>query len=309
MHSGGKPWTHIETQGRWAFVGQVAEDKDLSGLACVSERFGLVGTDESRDVQGGELSRQARTLRIVQTMPLAASGDEIDTEAIAAEGNRYYIIGSHGISKKEGLPQGNRYSIFRLTADPATGLPIRPLSVDKASLVGILRTDPVLGAYFGKPLQQRGVNIEGLAARGGRLFVGLRGPNLQGDAFVLEIAADDVFRGNLQPAYVLHRLSLGVGYGIREIVTAKSDFLIIAGNSASEPSEKYTQSLDYDENREFLLFCWDGQGSNVHKIGVIPDVKGKAEAMTILEETEDHVTVLMLFDGPRQGRPTAYRIY
>jgi len=306
---GGKPWTHIEPEARWSFVGQVVEDQDLSGLACISERFGLVGADESRDVQVVELSRQARTLRIVQTIPLAYAGDEIDTEAIAAEGNRYYVIGSHGISKKEGLPQGNRYSIFRLTVDPATGLPVRPLVVDKASLVGILRTDPVLGAYFGKPLQQRGVNIEGLAVRGGRLFVGLRGPNLQGDAFVLEIRADDMFSGNLQPAYVLHRLPLGVGYGIREIVAAKSDFLIIAGNSASEPSEKYTQSLDYDENREFLLFSWDGQGSNVHRIGAIPDVKGKAEAMTILEEAEDHVTVLMLFDGPRQGRPTAYRIY
>ncbi len=30
--------------------------------------------------------------------------------------------------------------------------------------------------------------------------------------------------------------------------------------------------------------------------------------MAILEETEDHMTVLVLFDGPKQGRPTAYRI-
>ena len=166
----------------------------------------------------------------------------------------------------------------------------------------------MLGKYFGKPLQQRGVNIEGLAVRNGRLFVGLRGPNLAGDAFVLELRADDVFAGQPRPAYVLHRLRLGAGFGIREIVAAQSSFLIIAGNSAAEPSEKYTQSVDYDEDREFLLFSWDGKGSDVQKIGVIPDVRGKAEAMTILEETRDHVTVLMLFDGPREGRPTAYRI-
>ncbi|MEN6428217.1 MAG: DUF3616 domain-containing protein [Phycisphaerales bacterium] len=306
---GSKPWTRIEPVGRWSFVGDVAEDQDLSGLACISERFGLVGADESRDVQVVELSRQAKTLRIVQTIPLAYSGDEIDTEAIAAEGDCYYIIGSHGISKKEGLPQGNRYSIFRVKADPVTGLPVRPLSVNKASLAGVLRADPVLGEYFGKPLQQRGVNIEGLAVREGRLFVGVRGPNLQGNAFVLEVRADDVFSGNSQPGHVLHRLPLGPGYGIREIVAAKSDFLIIAGNSASEPSEKYTQSMDYDENREFLLFSWDDRNSAVHKIGAVPEVRGKAEAMTILEETEDHVTVLMLFDGPRRGRPTEYQIY
>jgi hypothetical protein len=101
---------------------------------------------------------------------------------------------------------------------------------------------------------------------------------------------------------------MGPGLGIREIVAATSGFLIIAGNSASEPSEKYTQSVDYDEDRGFFLVAWDGKGSDVHKIGPIPDVTGKAEAMMILEEAPDHVTVLILFDGPRQGRPTIYRI-
>ncbi len=307
--SGGKPWTRIEPAGRWSFVGEVAEDQDLSGLACVSERFGLIGADESREVQVVELSRQARTLRIVETIPLARTGDEIDTEAIAAEGDCYYIIGSHGISKKQGEYQDNRYSIFRLRVDPATRMPARPISVDRASLADLLRADPVLGPHFGQPLQQRGVNIEGLAVRDGRLFVGLRGPNLEGNAFVVEVRADDVFKGGSIPSYTLHGLPLGAGLGIREIVAAKSDLLIIAGHSASEPSEKYTQSADYDEDREFLLFSWDGKRPDVHKIGPIPDVRGKAEAMTILEEAEDHVTVLMLFDGPRQGRPTAYRIY
>ncbi len=255
-----------------------------------------------------ELSQKEKTLRIVETIPLARSGDEIDIEAIAAEGDNYYIIGSHGISKKEGEQQGNRYSLFRLSVDRTTGRPGRPALVETASLVNLLRADAVLGQYFGKPLQQRGVNIEGLAVRNGRLFVGLRGPNLEGNAFVLEIDAEDVFRGKSQPPYTLHKLSLGVGYGIREIVAAQSGFLIIAGNSASEPSDKYTQSMDYDEDREFLLVWWDGTSPEVHTIGPIPDVSGKAEAMTILEEAADHVTVLMLFDGPRQGRPTLYRI-
>ncbi len=92
-------------------------------------------------------------------------------------------------------------------------------------------------------------------------------------------------------------------------MAAKSDFLLIAGNSAAEPSEKFTESAEYDEDREFLLFSWDGRSPDVHRIGPIPDVRGKAEAMTILEEAEDHVTVLVLFDGPRRGRPTVYRIY
>jgi hypothetical protein len=88
------------------------------------------------------------------------------------------------------------------------------------------------------------VNIEGLASRNGRLFVGLRGPNLDGNAFVLEVGANDVFGGKSQPSYTLHRLQMGPGLGVREIGAVRSGFLLIAGNSASEPSEKYTQSVD-----------------------------------------------------------------
>ena len=83
--SGTGPWTRIEVVGRWSFVGQVAEDEDLSAIACVSDRFGLVGADESREVQAVELSRTAKTLRVIETIPLARSGEEIDTEGIAAE--------------------------------------------------------------------------------------------------------------------------------------------------------------------------------------------------------------------------------
>ncbi len=311
-----RQWTKIELIGRYSFQGNVIEDKDLSGLACISDRYCLVGADEARAVQVLELSRETRSLRVVETISLLQSGDEIDIEGIAAEGDRYYITGSHGISKKQGEQQGNRYSIFRLKVDPASGVPagvsiagVRvPASLEVASLAGILRADPVLGEYFGKPLQHKGVNIEGLAARNGRLFVGFRNPNLDGCAFVMEIPADDVFGRRPQPKYALHRLRLGEGLGIREIVAAKSSFLIIAGNAGSEPSEKYVESEDYDEDRDFYLFSWDGKGSDVHRIGQIPEVNGKAEAMTILEEAADHLTVLILFDGPRQGRPSVYRI-
>ena len=166
----------------------------------------------------------------------------------------------------------------------------------------------MLGPHFGRPLQRRGVNIEGLAARQGRLYIGFRGPNLGGDAFVMEIRADDVFSGTPRPPTKLHRLRLGEGLGIRELVATRSGFLIIAGNAGSEPSEEYAQSEDYDKDREFSLFRWDGKDPAVQKIGTLPKTSGQAEAMAVLEETKDSVTVLILFDGPKGGRPTVYRI-
>lgn len=314
--NGAGAWTRIEEVGRYSLLGNVPDAKNLSGIAFLSERFGLIGTDEVRDVQAVEISRQDRTLRVLETIPLVRSGSEIDTEAIAAEGDCYYIVGSHGASKKKGERQDNRYSIFRLKVDPATGLPGGfkaggarwPAGLQTASLAEVIRADPVLGEHFGQPLQQKGINIEGLAVRNGRLFVGFRNPNLGGFAFVMEIRADDVFGGGSRPSYTLHKLQLGEGLGIREIVAGQSCFLIIAGNAGSEPSKKYGAAEDYEKDRDFFLFRWDGKGTDVHKIGALPKTDGKAEAMAILEETNDSVTVLILCDGPNRGRPTVYRI-
>lgn len=298
-------WTRVRLVGSYSFEGDVFEDKDLSGIACVSRQHCLIGADEGRRVQVARLSREAKTLRVERTIELLTSGEEIDIEAIAADGGYCYIVGSHGISKKEGRRQENRFKIFRLKVDPAGGVAAEP---DVASLSGLLRADPVLGPHYRQPLQRRGVNIEGLAAREGRLFVGFRGPNLDGNAFVMEIAAEEVFAATRRPGYRLRRVRLGKGLGIRELVALKSGFLIIAGNAGSEPSEKYADAEDYEKDRGFEMFAWDGQSSEARRIGVIPNVPGKAEAMTVLEESEDDVTVLMLFDGPKRGRPSVYRI-
>ena len=307
---GAKPWSRIELVDRYSFQGDVVQGKDLSGLAFISDRFGLLGADEARQVQVVEITRQAKTLQIIDTITLLRSGSEIDIEAIAADADCYYIVGSHGAAKVSGQRQENRYRIFRLKVDPATGKPSGPLtaSLKAASLADVLRADPVLGAHFAQPLQRRGVNIEGLAARNGRLYVGFRSPNLQGDALVMEIRADDVFGGTPRPAYTLHRLHLGPGLGIRDLVAAQSSFLLIAGNAGSEPSKEYPESQDYDKDRAFFLFNWDGKSNQVHKIGALPKTTGQAEAMTILEQTPDSVMVLVLFDGPEGGRPTVYRI-
>ncbi len=299
-------WRNIEFVGHYAFKGDVFEDKDLSGIACISETRCLLGADEGRQVQVVELSKQGRWLKVLADVVLVDSGKEIDIEAIAAEIDCYYIIGSHGVAKKDGEFQENRYKVFKLRVDPGTGLPI---GLQTASLSDILRSDAVLGPYFQKPVQHNGVNIEGLAVKDGQLYVGLRSPNLGGRAYVIEIGADQVFRGQKPRHYKLHGLSLGEGYGIRELVAAQSCFLIIAGNSGSEPSEKFPKSENYREDRGYVVYSWDGKGEKVHRIGPIENPPGKAEAMTVLSQSEQQIEVLILFDGADKGRPSVYRIY
>jgi hypothetical protein len=298
-------WTRIGLVGHYSFEGDVLENEDLSGIACLSDMCCLVGADEGHEVQLVELARRTRTLTVRRTVQLPGSGAETDIEAIAAEGDSFFIVGSHGVAKKTGEYQASRCQVFRLRLDPVTG---STLALDVASLSNIIATDPVLGPYFRQPLQRRGVNIEGLAVREGRLFFGFRSPNLDGVAFVLEISAADVFDPSSKPRYTLRRLNLGNGLGIREIVAARRCFLIIAGNAGSEPSEKYIRAENYRPSRGYTLFTWDGRGADVHKVGPIPNPPGKAEAMTVLEESADHATVLILFDGLKRGRPSIYRI-
>ncbi len=300
----------VEFVESFSFRGSVLEDKDLSGIACISPTRCLIGADEGAAAQVVALSREGRTLRVLATVPLLESGEEMDIEAIAAEGDGYYVAGSHGVAKNSGVRQPSRYTICRLRVDPTTGLPADgSAAVTVASLTAILENDATLGPHFARPLQQKGVNIEGLAVRDGRLFVGLRNPNLDGYAFVVEVAADDVFAKVTQPAYTLHRLRLGRGLGIREIVAAEKGFLLIAGNAGSEPSNAYPKTEDYQERRGYELFRWPSIGADVEKIGSIPNPPGKAEAMTILEEGPDHTTVLVLFDGPKGGAPSVYRLH
>ncbi len=306
-HPGADATGRVEFVESCSFRGAVLEDKDLSGIACISPTRCLIGADESAAVQVVELSRESRTLSVLGAVSLLPSGEEIDIEGIAAEGDCYYIVGSHGVAKKSGQRQAKRYTICRLKVDPASGMPLDN-AVTLASLTPILEADPILRPYFAKPLQQKGVNIEGLAIRQGRLLVGLRNPNLDGYAFVLEVEAEAVFSGVSRPAYTLHKLMLGEGLGIREIVAARQGFLIIAGNAGSEPSDVYLQAEDYEERRGYDLFRWDGRGSAVRKIGSIPDPPGKAEAMTILADEPDYTEILVLFDGARQGAPSVYRL-
>lgn len=306
-------WSHIELKGYFTIQGDVDADEDISGIACINEKYGLLGADEDRKVYFIEISRQDKKLRILDDIELLDSGDEIDIEAIAAEDDYYYITGSHGLSKKQGDIESNRFKLFRLKVRPETGMPIvRARSKAEfmaiSSLTPILSRDPFLGRYYRKPLQQKGVNVEGLAVKDGRLYFGLRSPNVNGYTFVIELAADDLFAGVTNIDYQLHKLHVGNALGIREIVRARDCFLIIAGNSGSEPSDDYPQSQDYDKDRGFELFGWDGHSSEVHKIGIIPETKGKAEAMMVLSENAESADVLILFDGPKNGKPTVYSI-
>lgn len=305
-------WTIERLGERWSVTG-FEESKDLSGIAAYNDTHCLVGTDELIVAQHGEIDRKARVIRATGMFPLLANPTgkkmEVDIEGVAVdrENHCYYVTGSHGVSKKKGEYDPARASVFRVPVDPATGK-ANESGIRQASLMPWLEQSAEFADYVRKPLQQNGFNIEGVTFRDGTLFFGVRGPNVDGDTWVIEVKADALFSDGI-PAAKAHPLPVGEGRGIREITAIRDGFLVITGNASAEPSKQFPQSLARSGDSRFELFLWQpGTEQPVKKIGLIPAAPAKAEALLVLEDRDDSVDVLILFDGAVDGAPGAYRI-
>ncbi len=92
-----------------------------------------------------------------------------------------------------------------------------------------------LSSYLDIPGKDNGLDIEGLAVAGEKVFVALRGPVLRGWAVVLELSVDTSDSSGLvlkefEPnrSYRKHFLDLA-GLGVRELSIQGSDLLVLAG--------------------------------------------------------------------------------
>ena len=171
-------------------IGKVSENQDVSGIARDPDGFGVLASDERASVQLLAFPEDGKA-QITATLKLDADKDaECDFEGAAFTEGFFYLTGSHGQTKKKGKFEQSRHRVYRFKIS-ATGTEIE--SLERSTLTDLIATDPVLGPFAGKPLQQSGINIEGLAARDGHLFFGFRNPSIDSHGFVLEIDADALF--------------------------------------------------------------------------------------------------------------------
>ncbi len=298
---------------------KVFANRDLSGIACISDSHCVIASDEGVYIQVCTLSREDKTIVISGkesskiAMQSPSVGSEIDIEAVTAIGDTYYIMGSHGVAKNSGRFLSPRHTCFRMKIDPETGK--QAGKVEESTVMHVLAADSALRRYYGVVLQQRGINIEGLAAKDGMLYVGFRSPSLNGNAHVIEIAPDELFKKDREKAYTMHTVPLGNGIGIREMVAIDSGFLIVSGNAGSEPGDSRDPDTkanvkDFEPNRPFSLVFWNGD-DGIQKIGEIPteSTGHNVEAMLVLSDTDESIELLMLCDGPAGGNPTVYQIH
>jgi hypothetical protein len=303
---------------------------DISGVARTGNIV-LIGSDELAEVQTGTLDEAGRAIRSTASLSLSTptveapkkgkkkdggkkKAGEIDIEGacFSAEENVFYVTGSHGVGKKKGDFQPARCGVYRIPLDPASGA-VLAAQATRSSLLPWLETSGEFREHVRQPLQQNGFNIEGIACKGGRLYFGVRGPNVDGKTYIIETDAAELFRDDGRSAQPqVHAISVGAGKGIREIVSVSDGFLIVTGNAAAEPVKNFPQSIARGDDTGFALSFLPSSGpGHIGAPQLIGDVSasgGKAEGLLVLRDDKDAIELLVLHDGLEQGGATQFTL-
>ena len=194
---------------------------------------------------------------------------EIDIEGLAESDDYLWLVGSHSQKRKSAKPEksdaenskrlatieteSNRYLLARIPlvngelhkthtspSDPKKQLSAAILELTRGGnlLTEALKDDPHLGSFIQSklPSKDNGFDIEGLAVKNHRIFLGLRGPVLRGWAIILELEVKNTSPnllnlkkiGNNEHRYKKLFVNLQ-GLGIREVSVEGEDLIILAG--------------------------------------------------------------------------------
>jgi len=267
-----------------------------------------------------------RTFRLADfvDLPGADADEEADIEGLARTGHFLWAVGSHSLRRKRIKPQHagdkalrrlakvegqeNRQILLRLPIAETGGLPtpVREIVVDgvthraaqldrRDGLRTLLRDDEHLAPFLAIPGKDNGLDIEGIAVSGDRVYLGLRGPVLRGWAFVLELRpfVDPGDPGRLRlrdfedgRPYRKHVLDLD-GLGVRDLCPDGDDILVLAGP---------TMSLD----GPVRIYRWHG----ACRVAMPAVVRGETltrELEITYGEGDDHAEGMGLIGRPHDG--------
>ena len=269
------PNTRSANAVRLEFAPESLVQTNLSGAAFTGDWLWVAGDeacgiDRLRRLE--PLGKESLRFGEVRDFPLAdlldlpgASDEEADLEGMAVADGFLWVVGSHGLKRKNTKPDRNHAdNAKRLAKVSLDGnrrlLACLPIEVDthgephlvrKAQdgrqslrlkgdsqqnlLTRALADDPHFGPYMAIPGKDNGFDIEGLAVDGRRLLLGLRGPVLRGWSALLEIEVemkgDQLRLKPLDDSGTLirkHFLQLG-GLGVRDLHFCGDDLYLLAG--------------------------------------------------------------------------------
>jgi hypothetical protein len=284
---------------------------DISAAAFSPDGSLWVGSDEMIGVEklspvGCHSYGKHQRFLLQNYINLFNTEDEMDIEGMDFSDNYLWLTGSHSTKrkkpKKDDLETNlermatittdlNRFVLARIpiingdlikSYTPHEGNSLNAACLqtteERNILFDLLAEDRHLKPFItnGIPSKDNGLDIEGLAVKDGRLFLGLRGPVLRGWAIVIEIEPIETESGILGlkeitddgAKYKKYFLDLN-GLGVRELCWQNDDLIILAGP---------TMALE----GEMQVFRWHDAG--------------QSEGTVIQEQAEDELVAL--FDLP-----------
>ena len=187
-------------------------------------------------------------------------GGESDIDGLALDGDRLWLVGSHSLRRRKhddskGPPldmhcdqSRNAHVLGCLLLDGA-GLPVsgQRLAFGTASPADALTKDlagnPRIAPFLAIPSKENGIDIEGIAARGERVLVGMRGPVLRGIALVLDLRLGGLNGDGPTLSLVRRRFRYlqlaGLAVRYLAVVPGSDDVLVLAGPSMTQAGPCY----------------------------------------------------------------------
>ncbi|HBE59860.1 MAG TPA: DUF3616 domain-containing protein [Cyanobacteria bacterium UBA11366] len=271
--------------------------------------------------------------------------DEIDIEGISYTENYLWFTGSH--STKRGRPRGkniqkdlkrlstiktdiNRYLLCRVPVldgellksyshpDKSEQI-LTAACLEKTEtsniMIEALKADSHLSPFltWQLPSKDNGLDIEGLAVCGNKVFLGLRGPVLRGWAIILELEVGESEAGVLNlkeigengTRYKKHFVDLN-GLGVRELCLDGEDMIILGG-----PTMMLDGLMRVFRLKGVLNLDGDSLSSASSKdleiLFDLPLTPGwdRAEGLTLFPCLGESHSLLVVYDSPSPTRKVA----
>jgi len=314
-----KPERKVEATSDFAGKKRKAA-KDISGIACRPPAGGeyrcLLVNDESKAAQFATLTQGAitpgRSVPLVGDTAPAAKGrqptigcpkpggfGEFDGEGVAYADRVFYVVGSHGCSRHSGEYRPSSFLLARIpSGNGEAGAP--ELSWRVADLIAAAGE---VAPYLGKRLDAgtNGLNIEGLAVVGDRLWLGLRAPSLDGRAFLVGGSVAELFKPGSEPGTAKPQLlafPAGAQRGVRDLAPLADGRLLVLVGPAQEQDVPYA-----------ILLLDPADPAAIRELGELrPREDAKAEALTVLAQERDDLRVLVGYDSVKNGGFEEYRL-
>ena len=318
---------------------------DISAAAFSADGYLWVGSDEMIGVErlspitSNSYGKHQRFL-LQDYVELFNTEDEIDIEGMDYSGGYLWLTGSHSTKRKKVKGKKDAKDLERLatiTTDlnrfilarvpvidgelvksysPVEGEKLTAACLETREkrniLFELLKEDRHLQPFIkaGIPSKDNGLDIEGLAVDGDKLFLGLRGPVLRGWAIILELEIELSEPGKLTikeinkegAKYKKHFFDLN-GLGIRELCIRGKDIIILAGPTMDLEGEM--QVFRWKKALKNLEDCIHSQDNgDIVPLFDLPFTIGTdhAEGLTLYSYVEEQDSLMVFYDSPDKRR-------